>query len=182
MIGPLATPEMAPPPPPPAAAPPAQPIEARASVPAATAPTAPAEAPMPIEQCAAIAASIARRKPDTALILEEHKITPSDWAIIERHWNDAIRKETDRGKTALLATYDAAYVAQLERERGPITVEEYARLVVASERGSAGDALVELKLPRGAMLKIERVWLAKVAEDTALAGTIRRAIEAARQD
>jgi hypothetical protein len=137
---------------------------------------------MPIEQCAAIAASIARRKPDTALILKEHKVTPSDWAAVERYWSDAIRKETDRGKTALLAAYDAAYVAQLERERGPITVEEYARLVVAAERGGIGDALAELKLPRGAMLKIERVWLAKVAEDSALAGAVRRAIEAARQD
>jgi hypothetical protein len=80
----------------------------------------------------------------------------------------------------LLRAYDAAYVAQLEKERGPITVEEYARLVVASERGGAAPLLEELRMPRGAFMRIERVWLDRVAEDDALAASVRKAILAAR--
>jgi hypothetical protein len=101
---------------------------------------------------------------------------------VEKFWSESIRKETDRGKTALLKAYDAAYVGQLEKERGPITVEEYARLVVASERGATAQALEELSLPRGAFLRIERVWLERVSADDALAATVRKAILAARMD
>ncbi len=89
----------------------------------------------PIERCAAITASIARRRAAKAQILEENELDPTTWDALDHFWNDAIRKETERSKTELLSAYDAAYVAQLERERGPILVEEYARLTVAAERG-----------------------------------------------
>jgi hypothetical protein len=135
-----------------------------------------------IETCGAIAASLARRKDEAAKILEERSITAADWKIVEKYWAEAIRKETDRGRTALLKAYDAAYVAQLEKERGPITVEEYARLVVASERGGAAPVLDELSLPKGSFMRIERVWLERVAEDDALAADVRKAILAARMD
>jgi hypothetical protein len=82
----------------------------------------------------------------------------------------------------LLKAYDAAYVAQLEKERGPITIDEYARLVIASERGQVAPTLTELKLPRGAVLRIERVWLDKVADDPELAANVRKAILTARLD
>ena len=72
-------------------------------------------------------------------------------AALDKHWNDAISRETARGKTRLLQAYDAAYVAQLEQERGPLQVEEYARLVVAAERGGTGKVLAEMTLPRRAM-------------------------------
>lgn len=135
-----------------------------------------------IEMCAAIAASLARRKDDAAQILEEHSISAADWKLVEKHWAEAIRRETDRGRMVLLRAYDAAYVAQLEKERGPIAVEEYARLVVASERGGAAPVLEELSMPRGAFMRIERVWLERVAEDDGLAANVRKAILAARMN
>jgi hypothetical protein len=133
-----------------------------------------------VETCGAIAASLARRKDETAKILEERSISAADWKLVEKYWTEAIRKETDRGRMGLLRAYDAAYVAQIEKERGPITVEEYARLVVASERGGAAPVLEELRMPRGAFMRIERVWLDRLAEDDALAASVRKAILAAR--
>jgi hypothetical protein len=135
-----------------------------------------------VETCGAIAASLARRKDETAKILEERSISAADWKLVEKYWTEAIRKETDRGRMVLLRAYDAAYVAQLEKERGPITVEEYASLVVASERGRAAPVLEELSMPRGAFMRIERVWLERLAEDDALAASVRKAILAARMN
>lgn len=135
-----------------------------------------------VEICAATAASLARRKDDTAKILEERSISAADWKLVEKHWAEAIKSETDRGRMVLLRAYDTAYVAQLEKERGPITVEEYARLVVASERRGAAPVLEELDMPRGAFMRIERVWLERLAEDDALAASVRKAILAARMN
>jgi hypothetical protein len=151
------------------------------------APAAPKKSELKVEEvtveiCGAIAASLARRKDEAAKILEERSITAADWKLVEKYWTDAIRKETDRGRMVLLRAYDAAYVAQLEKERGPITVEEYARLVVASERGGAAPVLEELRMPRGAFMRVERVWLDRLADDDALAASVRKAILAARMN
>jgi hypothetical protein len=184
MVGPLATPEMyvrsveAPPPPEPALAVAPEP----APPPAPEAPPAPAlplEA-YPLERCAKISASIARRRNERAEILEAEELDLARWADLEKHWNDAIRAENARGKTALLGAWDAAYVARLEEERGPILSSEYALLVVAAERGHAERTLSELSLPRGAQLRIERVFLARTADDPELAAKVRRAIDEAR--
>jgi hypothetical protein len=164
----------------------APPTDGSAGAGSTQAATSPAEPPkvseVPIEKCASIAASIARRRDETPAILKENEITAADYQIVEKYWNDAIRKETDRGRMTLLKAYDTAYVAQLEKERGPITIDEYARLVIASERGQAAPTLTELKLPRGSYLRIERVWLDKVTDDPELAASVRKAILAARLD
>lgn len=97
---------------------------------------------------------------------------------MERRWAEAIREAAARGKTSLLRAYDQAYVAQLEADRGAITVKEYARLVVAAERGTETEALAELGLPRGAMLRVQRVWMKKMS---ALGRQVREAVEAARE-
>ncbi len=138
-------------------------------------------ADFPLERCAAISASIARRRADTARILETHELDPAAWAALKRRWDDAIAEETGRGKTGLLAAFDGAYVAQLERERGPILAGEYGRLVVAAERGALPETLAALDLPRGAMMRIERVWLSRVAEDPALEKASREAVRSARE-
>jgi hypothetical protein len=168
---------------PPAIAP--EPIRAVAAEIPAPAPPAPAGASpiteIPIERCAAIAASIARRRADTARILEASALDVTTWAALSRRWKEAIRAETARGKTKLLRAYDAAYVARLEEERGQVSVDEYARLVIAAERGEAEDALEALSLPRGAMMRIERVWLARIAADPALGARVRRAVIEARE-
>jgi hypothetical protein len=134
----------------------------------------------PIERCAATAASMARRAEDRAKILEENELTPQAWDALVKHWTEAISRETKRGKTALLEAYDQAYVARLEEERGPIRAEDYARLVVAGERGDAEEALAKLTLPPGAMMRLRRVWVARIAADAAVGASVRAATEAAR--
>jgi hypothetical protein len=157
----------------------------RAAAAAAALPFAPAEAPReaplpldayPLERCAAIAASIARRKADKGAILERHQLTPEVWSALDAHWTEAVRKELGRGKTGLLSAYDAAYVAQLESERGDVTVEEYAALVVAAERGTETETLAKLDMPRGAMVRVQRVWMKKMAGDPALGRRVRAAV------
>ncbi len=100
-------------------------------------------------------------------------------ALLQQH-DQAIRDETARGKTDLLRAWDAAYVAQLEVERGPIEVAEYARLVVASEQGRIKDVLAELSLPLAAKVRIERIWLRKTLEDPAFAKRVTLFVKAAR--
>jgi hypothetical protein len=179
MIGPLATAAMVE-----QEAAPAQ-AEATPAPPIAPLPPAASEglplAAFPIERCAAIAASIARRRADQAKILEENELPAATWGALVKHWAGEIREETKRGKTALLGAYDRAYVARLEEERGPIRVEEYARLVVATERGNAEEALLSLTLPQGALVRVQRVWVGRMAADAALRASLREATEAARR-
>ncbi len=135
----------------------------------------------PLERCAAIAASVARVKPDRDRILREHELDAEVWEELDRHHLEQVRAQAGRGRTAPLKAYDAAYVAQLEKERGPIRVDEYARLLVAQERGEADDVLGALGLPRGALLRIQRVWLGRVAADAELGKSLRAATDAARE-
>ncbi|MCC6552490.1 MAG: hypothetical protein IT372_05630, partial [Polyangiaceae bacterium] len=177
MVGPLATADMAAraapePARPPSVAPPAR-VEPAP-------PPAPSSPEVPIAQCAAIAASLAMRPQDAPRVLHEEELTPERWEAAERRWAAEIQKELTRGKAALLRAYDDAYVARLEEERGPLQVEEYAALVVAAERGVGEAALAELRLPRGAAMRIERVWLDRIAADPALAKAVRAAVDAAR--
>jgi hypothetical protein len=183
MIGPLATPEMLerrePAPPSEKAPPPPPAPEPTPEEPAAPPPPL---AVFPLERCAAIAASIARRMEEKARILERHDLAGSTWNALEAHWQAAIRQETARGKQALLRSYDEAYVGQLEQERGPITVGEYAKLSAASERGTEHEVLAELDLPPAALLRLQRIWLKRTALTPALAQALRAALAAARDD
>src|SRR5262249_42120893 len=130
-----------------------------APTPAVAAPPTPAEPhPVeryPLERCAAIAASVARTESEKARILEEHELDPRTWAALDRYWNDRVRARAALGSAAPLKAYDEAYVAQLEKERGPIRVEEYARIVAAQERGATEEELAALGLPGGALLRIQ---------------------------
>ncbi|WP_437830045.1 DUF2169 domain-containing protein [Sorangium sp. So ce1153] len=134
-------------------------------------------AAFPIERVASIAASIARSKSEKVAILKRNDLTAARWASLERHWEEAMKRELSRGKMELLSAYDDAYVAQIEAERGIIMVEEYARLLVAAERGAEREALDAMGLPRGALLRVRRVWLKKTAADARLAKRVREAIE-----
>jgi hypothetical protein len=180
MIGPLATPEMQTR----KANPPAEvlvPPPAPAPVPAANAQaTAAMDEDESIERCARITASIARCKEDRAKILEQEKLESERFATMQTHWNSAITAETNRGKTKLLEKYDDAYVGRLEEERGTILPEEFARLVVSTERGHPDVTLRELGLPSAALMRVERVFLRRTARDLELAQRVLRAIEAER--
>ena len=81
-----------------------------------------------------------------------------------------------------MLAYDAAYVDQLEKERGPIEVPEWARIVVAGERGTTNEVLEDLSLPLSGLARIERVWLKRLAADMALGKAVNRAVKAARSD
>lgn len=128
----------------------------------------------PLERCAEIAASIERRRTEARRILEENELAPDIWQALSVHWSDEIRRETVRGRSTKLRAYDMAYVARLEKERGVIRPEEYARILVGVERGNAEEALRALDLPDGALMRIERVWLRKLAKDVELAKSARR--------
>jgi hypothetical protein len=147
-----------------------------------------------LERCAALAATIARANAlgadrsglriggaMTAGILEEHGLTTADWDALISRWTEEVREETSRGRMSLLQAYDRAYVAQLERERGPIEVAEVARLAVARERGTEDAVLAELGLPRGAMIRIERVWAERISTGADLGRRMREAMQAARE-
>lgn len=180
MIGPLATPEMQA-----RKAPVATESAAPASPPeTSAAKAAPAAAAIDedesIERCARITASIARRKNDRTKILDQEKLDPERFAAMQTHWNTAITAETNRGKTKLLEKFDDAYVGRLEEERGTIRPEEFAKLVVSTERGHPDVTLRELGLPSSALMRVERVFLRRTARDLELAQRVLRAIDAER--
>ncbi|WP_437626170.1 DUF2169 domain-containing protein [Sorangium sp. So ce1151] len=136
----------------------------------------------PLERCAALTASIASHKADKRLILEREELTEQEWSAIETHWANAVTEDTKRGRRALLDRFDHAYLEQLEKERGVFKVEEYARLTVARELGTLNEVLKELQLPRGAVMRVERVWMTKLAADTSKADEVQSAIDRARGD
>ena len=94
----------------------------------------------------------------------------STCALAGRH-----ERNLERGKKELLSEYDATYVATLEEARGPITAREYAKLSLGAERGRGAATLIELGLPPDSMMRIRRVWLAKLVKDARLAAEVRAA-------
>jgi hypothetical protein len=183
MIGPLATPEMAmrsPPPPEPRAA--ELPEAAKPEAGQATEPDAPRRDPaeFELERCAAISASLALRREEATTVLKENGLSAEEWNAIERYWAGTVREETARGKTSLLKRFDKAYVERLERERGPIKVQDYAKLLVASERATADAGLEKLGLPQGALIRVQRVWLEMRIRDDSLDQQIRDAVDKIR--
>ncbi|MGK3983770.1 DUF2169 domain-containing protein [Sorangium sp. So ce136] len=192
---PLATPAPPPPatpaPPPPAQRRVAEPAPAEEPAPAAVAPeqlpAGPSAAPAlpvgeyPLARCAAIAARLARRPESRDAILEAEALAPDTWEALHAHWLDAIRAGAARGSKALLSAYDAAYVGALEAERGPITAGEYARLVIAVERGTDREALADLRLPEGVTIRLRRVWLERIVRDPQAAQEVRKAMREAGQ-
>ena len=136
----------------------------------------------PLERCARIAARVARRKADRPDILKKEDLTSQEWDELSAHWNGVVQDATTRGKTKPLDAWDEAYVAELEVERGPITVDEYASLIIASERNTASSRLDELGLPAGSFIRIRRVWGRKMRAEPSLAAQVRAATEAAASE
>ncbi|AUX44041.1 hypothetical protein SOCE26_055010 [Sorangium cellulosum] len=167
-------PDAAVPGPPPAAVPEQRPAEDRAE------PTLPVDV-YPLVRCAAIAARLARRPEAQDVLLAAEALSPDTWEALHAHWLDAIRADVGRGKRRLLSSYDAAYIAALEAERGTISAGEYARLVIAAERGNEAQTLVELGLPDGVLLRLRRVWLERTVKDPAAAQEVRAAMRRASE-
>ncbi|WP_437927352.1 DUF2169 domain-containing protein [Sorangium sp. So ce291] len=140
---------------------------------------APPLAAYPIERCAAIAAKLAQRPADCDTLLEAEELTPRTWQWLHEQRLDEIQAEVARRKKKLLSAYDVAYVAALEKERGPITAGEYAQLVIAAEQGQGQAALAELGLPDESMMRIRRVWLERLVKDKKAAAEVRAAMRKA---
>ncbi|WP_437494720.1 DUF2169 domain-containing protein [Sorangium sp. So ce1014] len=143
-------------------------------------PTLPVDA-YPLARCAAIAARLAKRPETLDAILAAEALSTDTWEALHAHWLDAIRADVGRGKRRLLSSYDAAYIAALEAERGPITADEYARLVIASERGNEAQTRAELGLPDGVLLRLRRVWLERIVKDPSAAQEVRAAMRRAAE-
>jgi len=134
-----------------------------------------------LEQVASIAAELAEGKKERANVLETHGIGERVWRKNEQRLREAIEAESGRGVHTLRGAYDAAYVAKVESFRGLIKLEEYARIVVALERGQANDVLDALKIHRPALMPIVRLWTRKVAQDMKLGDAANGALRAARR-
>ncbi|XXY44563.1 DUF2169 domain-containing protein [Sorangium sp. So ce269] len=134
----------------------------------------------PPERCGAIAARLACDKGSTGDVLRAEDLDEARWQRVHAHWLDRICDEAARSRKQLLSDYDGAYVAALEAMRGPITVEDYARLAEAAERSAIEAALAERGLPEGAWPRIHRVWIARMVKDVRLGKQIRSEIDTLR--
>lgn len=134
-----------------------------------------------LEETATIAAELAEGKAARAEILDAHGVREGAWRANETRWNKALAEEQDRGQSALRGAYDAAYTARVEKFRGPITLGEYARIMVGLERGRANAVLDELKIQRPALMPIVRVWAKRVAKDAKLGEEAAKALREARR-
>lgn len=167
------------PPPPPQ---PASPTAVEAPLPAASADPSglPLEA-YPLDRCAAIAASLARRPDETDAILARYDLDAGLWQRLHRHHVDLVRADEGHGHTGPRDAYDDAYVAQVEEERGAIQPGEHARLLVAVERGQGDQALALLDVPKGALMRLQRVWMRRMKADPALGRAVRQAMDEHRK-
>jgi hypothetical protein len=109
-----------------------------------------------VERYATISAELNEGQATRFRILEANALTNDDWTNIDAHWKKAIDDDGALGKHDLRKAYDAAYLAAVERFRGPITKEERAKIVAALEKSQVNEALDELKIQRAALLPILR--------------------------
>ena len=171
-------PRSEPPPPPQPASPTA--AEAPPAVASADPNGLPLEA-YPLDRCAAIAASLARRPDETDAILGRHGLDAGLWQRLHRHHVDLVRADEGHGNTGPRDAYDDAYVAQVEEERGAIQPGEHARLLVAVERGQGDQVLALLDVPKGALMRLQRVWMRRMKSDPALGRAVRQAMDEHRK-
>jgi hypothetical protein len=134
--------------------------------------------PISIERCAAIAAAIAEQREPRDELLAANGLTSDAWKLVEDHWIKAIAADAKSSPAKLLGAYDAAYVAAIEAFRGPVTAEEYGRLLHAMKAGKVNEALVGLRIHRTAMTRLMRVWTRKLAEDPQLLRKVQSVTDA----
>ncbi|WP_437655273.1 DUF2169 domain-containing protein [Sorangium sp. So ce1182] len=134
----------------------------------------------PPERCAAIAACLACDEGSTNDVLHAEELDDARWQRIHAYWLDRIGEEVARCRKRLLSIYDSAYVSALEAKRGPITLDDYARLAEAAERSAIAGALAERGLPQGAWPHVHRVWIGRMVKDVRLGKQLWDAIDALR--
>ncbi|WP_437572020.1 DUF2169 family type VI secretion system accessory protein [Sorangium sp. So ce542] len=171
-------PSTSPPPPPPSSA--ADPAKEPSSPLAAPAPAVRPE-DVPMERFAAISAEIAERRAPRPEVLRAHGLGERAWDAVERRFRALLDKDARAGGR-LRAAHDAAYVAAVEAFRGPIALEEYARIAVGLERGAAGEVLDALAIQRAALMPIVRVWTKKAAGNMALSAELMALLDKLRAE
>ncbi|MFO0590183.1 MAG: DUF2169 domain-containing protein [Polyangiaceae bacterium] len=135
---------------------------------------------MSIATYGSVSAELMIRRGERAKVLDAHKLSEPAWARIHAHWTAEMGRETARGESKLLAQFDAAYVETMGRLRKPIGVPEYALILVAIERGAVDKQLAKLELSLSDLMRVQRVWTRKLAEEPELQKTVGKAVEEAR--
>jgi hypothetical protein len=135
-----------------------------------------------LEECAAIAAAVAYRPKERDAILQRHELDDARWQILFSYCDVAMGNDAKRGKTSRMRHFDEAYCAEIERLRGPIAAEDWARIVVGVERGEEAAALAALDLPADGLPHLQRHWLARIATDQRLGKRVRDAIHRLRDE
>ncbi|TKD06646.1 hypothetical protein [Polyangium fumosum] len=113
----------------------------------------------PVERVARLDAALALAPENAPRILDTHQLDPATWIALRQHCQTALRAALRDGDPAPLRAYDVAFVAELERVRGPIAASQHAELVQAAARGRRSEAFARLGLPHLAALAIERVMV-----------------------
>lgn len=144
--------------------------------PSRTEPTTTDWSAFPLERSARIAASIDVDPEAAPSILDAIELDRDGWRALCGHWQSELSADAGRGSVERLRVFDAVYVARLEEERGAITPEEYARIIVATERGTLPTALEELGIPAAAQVRVERQWIGRMTANAELTRAVKRAI------
>lgn len=134
----------------------------------------------PPARCGAIEARISCDKGKLDEVLRAEELDEARWKRVHKHWLGRIREEAARSRKKPMSDYDEAYVRELEAKRGALTLEEYARLAEAAERGAVAEALGARGLPEGSWPHIHRVWIGRMVKDVRVGKQVRGAIEAVR--
>lgn len=133
-----------------------------------------------LEQCAALEAELRHRSAARKTLLEKNQLSDEQWAAVQKHWSEAIARQTEVGERKLLLAYDAAYVAVQERLGVPVGIDTHAKLQVAAERGTSAGVLKELGLEPTDQMRLGRVWTQRLADEPARMRELAAAIEKAR--
>ncbi len=153
----------------------------------ASEPTPAAERPavresVTLEEAAAIRAELSAKSADRAAILARWGLTDDSFARLERDKLRALDEASSSGSTAVLDSYDDAYLEAVSRTRAPLNEVAYARLQVARESGTLAAVLDELSLSRAELMRVERVWRRRLAADKDLAERVEDEMERLRSD
>lgn len=133
-----------------------------------------------LQECAALDAELRHRPANRKILLEKNQLTDEQWLAVHKHWAEAIARETEVGERKLLMAYDAAYFAVQERLGISVGLETYAKLQVATERGTSADVLKECGLEPVDQMRLGRVWTQRLADEPARMRELAVAIEKAR--
>jgi len=164
-------------------APPAPSIDSDPTpLPDAPEPPAPTRDSVTLEEAAAIRAQLSLKGADKQAVFAKFEVAEANWSRLEREHLMAIDEGVRGGRNELLDRYDDAFLASQDQVRGAIDGPGYAKIQVARERGQLGAVLEELKVVRGDLLRIDRVWRRRLATDRDLAERVEDEMERLRDE